>query len=162
MAFAALEAMLSVVELEICADRETVAELYCDPANNPKWMDDLVRWDRLRGEPGTPGSKYRMLSRDPDMEFVVTILDRADDHIRFVLDSADVVVSIHVTFTPSGPGTTRFVSREQFRFQGLRRRIVGALATRAIRKAHRNHVSAFKRFAEADQVRSDLQPLGRR
>ena len=82
--------MKSVVELDIDVPREKLAALSADPANITKWMDDLERYEPLTGEPGMPGSTYRMVPKEA----------------------------------------------------------IGFFAGGAIRKAHRKHMDAFKRFAE--------------
>jgi len=49
----------SIVELDVNRSQESVATLFANPANNPKWMDDLARYEPLSGEPGMPASTYR-------------------------------------------------------------------------------------------------------
>jgi uncharacterized protein YndB with AHSA1/START domain len=147
--------MRSVVDLEIAAPRERVAELYADPDNNPKWMEDLERNEPISGKLGEPGSRYRMVSKDSDMHFVVTVVSvRLPENVQLHLDWKQSTVDINVDFRQQDVGTTRFVSTEDFNFTGLLPRIFGRLATRAIKSAHRRHMEAFKRFAE----RSAPQP----
>ena len=141
--------MRSVVDLEIDAPRETVAELYSNPANNPRWMDDLERNEPISGVLGEPGSRYRMVSRDSDMHFVVTVVSlQLPENVRLHLDWKQSAVDINVDFVQLDVGKTRFISTEDFRFSGFFPRLGGLLARRAIRAAHRRHMVAFKRFAE--------------
>lgn len=46
--------MKSIVELEIDVPQARAAELYSDPENTTKWMDDVKNYEPLSGEPGMP------------------------------------------------------------------------------------------------------------
>ena len=141
--------MKSVVELDIAAPRAQVAELFADPANNPKWMDDIDRCEPLTGTLGSPGSTYRMVPKSGNMTFVATVSSKdLPDEVRLRLDEATVVVSIVDRFFVTSPTETRLVSEEEFKFKGILNSVVGFLAQSAIRKAHRRHMIAFKKFAE--------------
>jgi uncharacterized protein YndB with AHSA1/START domain len=141
--------MTSVVELEIDAPRDAVATLYADPSTMKQWMDDLERYEPLSGQAGMPGSTFRMVPREGSMVFVGTVLSRdLPNEVRLRLDESRVVVSIKVTFSSLSPQKTRFVSEERFAFKGLFGKVIGLFAGGAIRKAHRKHMEAFKRFAE--------------
>ena len=141
--------MKSVVELDIAAQQSKVAELYMDPANNPKWMDELDRIEPISGEPGEPGSVYRMVPKRHDMVFVATVLARhPPSETLLSLVAPGTSVSIQVRLHKLAWDRTRFVSEETFRFKGLIRTAMGFVAARAIRRAHRRHMQAFKRFVE--------------
>jgi uncharacterized protein YndB with AHSA1/START domain len=145
--------MRSVVDLEINAPREIVAELYSDPNNNPKWMDDLERNEPISGVLGEPGSKYRMVSKDSDMHFVVTVVSvYLPENVRLHLEWKQSTVDINVDFIQLDVGLTRFISTEDFAFTGFRARLLGLLGRRAIKSAHRRHMEGFKRFAERQGV----------
>lgn len=145
--------MRSVVDLEINAPRELVAELYSDPSNNPKWMEDLERNEPISGVLGEPGSKYRMVSKDSAMHFVVTVVSvYLPENVRLHLEWKQFTVHINVDFIQLDAGLTRFISTEDFAFTGLRARLLGLLARSAIKTAHRRHMEGFKRFAERQRV----------
>jgi len=149
MAVADETGVRSVVDIEIDAPRELVAELYSDASNNPKWMDDLERNEPISGVPGEPGSSYRMVSRDSDMHFVVTVVSvQLPENVRLHLEWKRSTVDINVDFIQLDTNLTRFVSTEDFRFSGFLPRLGGLLARSAIRAAHRRHMEGFKRFAE--------------
>jgi hypothetical protein len=140
--------MRSVVEIDIEAPQERVAELFCDPANNPKWMNDLERYEPISGEQGAPGSKFRLVTER--MTFVATVIARRlPECVELVLDSKGVAVAIEVSFSTLPSGGTRLVSAEEFRFKGLARKAMSILARKGIATAHRGQMEAFKRFAEA-------------
>jgi polyketide cyclase/dehydrase/lipid transport protein len=142
--------MKSTVIVEINLPKERVAELFTDPRNSTRWMDDVDRIEVVSGELGMPGSKYRIVPKKGNMVFVATVLTRdLPDEARLRLDSAQVVVSITATFQSLNADRTLLVSQEVFTFNGVIGAIFGFLSRIAIRKAHRRHIEAFKTFAEA-------------
>ena len=143
--------MKSVVELDIAAQQSAVADLFMDPNNNTKWMSGLDRIEPISGEPGEPGSVYRMVPKQDDRVFVATVLARdAPTETRLSLDAPDTTISITVRLHKLAWDRTRFISEEIFRFKGLRGLALGLVAAPAIKRAHRRHIEAFKRFAERD------------
>jgi hypothetical protein len=70
--------MKSVVEIEINVPKEKLAALFADPNNNIVWMDDLEKLEYISGDPGMPGSRYRMVSKagPGKMAFVATVTCR--------------------------------------------------------------------------------------
>jgi hypothetical protein len=144
--------MKDVVTVDIAASQATVAELFADPRNNPKWMEDLKAYEPLSGEPGSPGSTYRLAQQGGDLNFTATVVSRDLPHeVRLALKSPDVAVSIRTTFRERN-GRTRLVSMERFRFKGLFGPLFGWLAKRSIHRAHRKQMQAFKRFVESARV----------
>jgi hypothetical protein len=142
--------MKSVIELEIDVPQARLAELYADPANNIKWMDDLKRYEPISGEPGMPFSTYRVVPKKGKMVFVATVIARnLPNELLLSLDAANVTVSVKGTFVALSAARTRLLSEEVFRFKGLFNKVFGFLVQRTIKNAHRRHMEAFKRFAEA-------------
>jgi len=143
--------MKDIVTVEIDAPQTTVAELFADPRNNPKWMEDLKSYEPLSGEPGTPGSTYRLAQRNGDLTFTATVIVRdLPDEVRLALDSPSVAVSIRTTFDERGRHT-QLVSTERFRFKGPFGPLFGWLAKRSIHRAHSRQMRAFKRYVENDR-----------
>jgi hypothetical protein len=141
--------MRSIVELDIHVPQERLATLFADPENNMKWMDDLDRYEPVSGQPGMPGSKYRLVPKKGKMVFVATVLSRdLPNESRLSLDASNVAVSITARFVALSPEKTRLISEEVFSFKGLVSKFFGFFAQAAIRKAHRRHMEGFKRFAE--------------
>jgi hypothetical protein len=141
--------MTSVVEVDIDRAQADVAALMADPRNNTKWMDDIARVEPIDGELGTPGSTYRLVPREGNMVFVATVAARDADRLRLRLDASNVVVSVTSTLIETAPDRTRLISEEVFRFKGLFNTLFGFLAQASIKKVHRRHIEAFKRFAES-------------
>ena len=140
--------MTSVVEVDIDRTQADVAALMADPRNNTKWMDDVARVEPIDGELGTPGSTYRLVPREGNMVFVATVAARDTARLRLRLDASNVVVSVTSTLIETAPDRTRLISEEVFRFKGLFNTLFGFLAQASIKKVHRRHIEAFKRFAE--------------
>jgi len=141
--------MKSIVDLEIAAPLSTVAALFSDPRNNAKWMDDIERVEPISGLLGQVGSRYRLVPKRPGLLFVATVLSRdLPRELSLKLDAAAVSVMIHAKLTALAENRTRLISDEEFRFHGIFGRVTAWLASNAVRKAHRHHIEAFKRFAE--------------
>ena len=129
-----------------------LAALFADPQQNAKWMDDLERVESLSGELGMPGSKYRLVPKRGRMVFVATVIARnlpAESHLR--LEASSVAVSVKGTFVALSSDRTRLTSEEVFEFRGPLHQIVGFFAQGVVRRVHRRHMEAFKRFAEAQR-----------
>ena len=142
--------MKSVVELDIKAQQSLVADLFMDPNNNPRWMAELERVEPISGELGEPGSVYRLVPKRHDQVFVATVLAKhPPDETRLSLVTSGTSVSIRVKIHKLAWNRTRFISEDTFRFKGLYGWAMGLMARQAIRRAHRRHVEAFKRFAES-------------
>jgi polyketide cyclase/dehydrase/lipid transport protein len=142
--------MKSIVEIEIDVPREQAAALFADPGNLTRWMDDLDRTEPISGEPGLPGSTYRMVGKDDaQMDFVATVTARdLPETVALKLESPSVEIAITDTFAALSADKTKLVSEEVFTFRGLLNTLFGFLAQRTIRENHRRHMACFKRFAE--------------
>ena len=140
--------MRDVVDIEIAAPVESVAERFSDPTNARRWMTDLERYEPISGLPGEPGSKYRLLT--DKLDFVATVVEKdLPRSLRLLLDARGVSVAIDARFAALPAGGTRLVSAEHFRFKGLRNKLGGLFARRAIRRVHRRQMEAFKKFVES-------------
>jgi hypothetical protein len=145
--------MKSVVEVDIDAPQVLVAELHGNPELSTKWMDDVERYEAVAGEPGMAGSQYRLLPKRGSMVFLATVIQRdLPNELRLRLDATGVRVLVTARISPLAPGRTRLTSEQVFQFQGVLGRAFGVLGRGAIKKAHRRHIDAFKRFAEASAV----------
>lgn len=141
--------MNSTVIVDIEAPQDKVAALLADPGRTAEWMHDIERAESISGEQGVPGSSYRLVPRKGSMVFVATVLRRSlPNELRLTLEASSVTVDVHGTLSTLPDGRTRLVSEEAFSFKGLWSNVFGLLARTAIRKAHRRHIEAFKRFAE--------------
>ena len=141
--------MRSTAVVDIDAPRESVAERYADPRNNEKWMTDLERFEALAGDPGMPGSRYRLISDQPHLNFVVTVVERRlPESMKLRLEAPSLSIDLHVTFAAVRGDRTRFESVEILRFKGLFGRAMSLFARKSIQAAHQQQVNAFKAYAE--------------
>jgi hypothetical protein len=141
--------MKSTITVEINLPQAQVAELFSNPRHTTQWMHDVDRIEAVSGEPGVPGSKYRLVPKKGNMVFVATVLAKdLPNQSRLRLDASNVVVSVTGTFKSLSAYKTLLVSQEVFSFEGVIGGILGFLAQSAIRRAHRRHIKAFKTFAE--------------
>ena len=141
--------MKSVVEVDIEAPQQKVAALFADPGNSAEWMEDLELYEPLGGEPGEPGSVYRLVQKDSEA-FLATVVSRdlPREH-QIYLDAPKVAVAIKGRFAALSPQRTRLTSEEEFDFKGgLLAKLGGLLSRGAIQKAHRRQMQAFRRYAE--------------
>lgn len=142
--------MKSFIELEIDVPQARVAKLFADPQQNTKWMDDVDRVETISGQLGMPGSKYRLVPKKGRMVFVATVISRnLPTESRLSLEASNVTVSVKGTFVALSSDRTRLTSKEVFSFKGPFNKVFGFLARGAIKDAHRQHMEAFKCFAEA-------------
>ena len=142
--------MKSTVELDIDAPQAQLAELFANPHNNPRWMDDVDRIEPISGDLGAPGSVYRLVPTRGSMVFVATVVTRAlPAKVRLSLDAGNVSVFATDTFLRLSDHKTKLISEEVFKFKGLFGKVTGFIARRAIKGAHRRHMESFKRFAES-------------
>jgi hypothetical protein len=114
-------------------------------------MDDLERYEPLQGDAGAAGSTYRLVPKRGKMVFTATVLERDLPHrLRLRLVASNVTVLVTGTLSGISSGETRLTSQEDFKFSGPFGWAIAFIARRAIRKAHRHHMEAFKRFAESE------------
>jgi hypothetical protein len=142
----------SVIELEIDVPQARLAALFADPQQTTKWMDDVARVEPISGQLGLPGSQYRLVPKQGNMVFVATVLARnLPIECNLILEALNATVSVKGTFVAVSADRTRLTSKEVFTFKGLLNQVFGFLARGAIKKAHRRHMEAFKRFAESQR-----------
>jgi len=142
--------MRSVIELEINAPREKVAELFDNPRMFPRWMDEVERVEPVSSSSRVPlGSEFRIVPKEGRRVFRGRFLRREPPYrTRLLLDAPTVRVDVRGTFVKLSEERTKLISEEVVGFKGLFGRLLGFLGRRAIRRAHRRHMESFKRFAE--------------
>ena len=141
--------MKSVVEVEINKPQQEVTNLFADPANNPKWMHDLKRYEPISGDQGKPGSTYRLIPKKGNMVFLATVVSRNPNELKLDLEASNVHVSVTGKLKALSPAKTKLISEEVFTFKGLFNRIFGFFAGKSIKSVHRRHIEEFKHFAES-------------
>jgi hypothetical protein len=144
-----LNTMKSIVEVEINAPQQKVAELHADPCNNPKWMRDVARYEPVSGEAGMPGSTYRLVPKEGGMIFSATVVERnLPSELKLRLETQGITIDVTARFNALSPEKTRLVSEQEFTFAG-ESAPVSADIEDAIRASHRAHIEDFKHFVES-------------
>ena len=118
-------------------------------------MDHLARIEPLVGRLGEVGSTYRLVQKEGGRSFIATVIARdLPREVRLDLDDADMHIAITDRFETLPNGRTRLISKEVFESKGMLRRMLMFLGRSGMRKAHRRHMEAFRRFAERSAERS--------
>ena len=140
--------MKSKVEVEINKPLPEVADLFFNPANNPKWMEDLERYEPVSGEQGRLGSAYRLIPKKGNMIFLATVVAQSADEVKLNFEASNVRVLIKGKLVALPAARTKLISEEEFIFKGLFNSLFGFLVQKSIKAVHRHHIQNFKRFAE--------------
>ena len=120
-------AIHSTVEVAIEAPQTQVADLFADPRNSTKWMDDLERYEPIRGEPGMPGSTYRLVPKRGKMVFTVTVVERdLPTRLQLSLDASNVTVAVSARLSKLPDGRTLLTSEFQDHDGGVQRDVRSA------------------------------------
>ncbi len=140
--------MKSVVELEINAPRDQVARLLADPTNAVKWMDDVASYEPLSGDPGLPGSRYRLVPKHGEPVVATVVALDLPAYTRVEMDAPSVAVTVREELVRLEANRTRLVSEETVRFKSAGGKLRSLFAGWSMKRTHRRHMEAFKRFAE--------------
>ncbi len=148
------------VTIDLALPRDRVIRLLEDPAHRPKWLKDLVLHEPERGEEGQVGTESRVVFRSgkSTMECTETITRREPSDLaevpsaRVVRFEREIVApgmwsAARERLTESGPGNTRWVSENEYRFSGPMRLVSPLLRGVFIRQSRRV-MQDFKAFAE--------------
>lgn len=148
------------VSIEIARPREEVVRLLADPVQLPMWLRGLVSHEPVNGKHGEVGTESRVVLRTgkQEMEATETITRREPASLQGI--PADVVVhyereivakgmwnAARERLTEAGPGTTLWVSENEYRFGGVMR-LLAPMMRGMFRKQSLQHMHDFKAFAE--------------
>ena len=142
--------MKFTTEITIDLPRQRVIELFDNPDNLAKWQSGLREFVHISGETGMPGAKSRLLYKvsGREVEMIETITVRnLPDEFSGTYEAKGVWNEVKNFFFEDGPGKTRWVSENEFRFKGLMA-VMGFLMPGSFRKETQKQMNEFKRFAE--------------
>jgi carbon monoxide dehydrogenase subunit G len=153
--------MRYTVSIEIAVPRERVVQLLADPQHLSNWLRGLVLHEPLSGVHGQVGTKSRVVMQMGRQKFEATeTITRREPADLHGIPSESVVQfdreivgkgmwsEVRESLTETGPGTTLWVSENEYRFSGLLMRLAGLLMPGAFRKQSLQHMQDFKAFAE--------------
>lgn len=137
-------------EVEINLPVDKVIQLFDDPDNLKHWQPGLLSFETISGKPGEPGAKarlrYKMGKRE--LEMIETIVKKDLPHeFSGTYEAKGVYNIISNRFIPAGENKTRYVTENEFRFNGFMK-IIGFLFPGAFKKQTQKFLDQFKAFAE--------------
>jgi len=152
--------MRYTIPIEIALPRQRVIELLEDPAHRPKWLRGLESHEPVHGVDGQVGTQSRVVfqSGSQTMECTETITRRepTDTHEvpvdRGIHFEREIVANgmwnaAREHLTEASPGSTLWMSENEYRFTGLMRLVAPFMRAVFINQSRR-HMEDFKAFAE--------------
>lgn len=137
-------------EIEINSPLEKVVELFDNPDNMCQWMEGLLSFEPLSGEPGQPGAKARLkfLMGKREIEMIETItLRNLPAEFTGTYEANGVFNIVKNSFSPLPDNRTLYETEQEFRFSGFMK-IIAFLMPGAFRKQSVKYLEAFKHFVE--------------
>ena len=140
-------------EIEIALPVDRVIELFDDPDNLKKWMDGLLSFEHISGEPGQPGAKSKLVFKNGkgEMEMIETITVRnLPKEFSGYYQAKGVWNGMKNSFVDLGNGHTRYISASEFKFDSIPLKIFSFIMPGAFKKQSFKYLKAFKKFAESE------------
>ena len=140
------------VEVEIRKPLDEVVALFADRDNYSEWMEGLLSVEQKKGAPGAQGAEsiFRFKMGKGEMEMTERVLENRLPELYSVEYTTDGVRNVvESRFSDAGDGTTRYSTLNEFRFQGLMMRLIGALMPGSFRRQSQKYLKEFKRFVES-------------
>ena len=139
------------VEVTIDRPRKEVLAVFVDPDQAKAWIPDLLRMERIEGEPGAKGSKTRFVfkTRRGEMEMVETVTDNAlPDSFDAVYD-AKSVQNIHSNRFIEEGSSTRYIADTEFKFSGMMK-LMAVFMRGAFPRETRRQMELLKKHVESE------------
>ena|SRR5688572_9564012 len=145
------EIMKFNTEIEINRPVEKVIQLFDNPDLMKEWQPGLVSFEHISGVAGQPGTKsklrYKMGNREIDMVETILVRDLPRE-FSGTYEAKGVYNIVKNHFIPLGPGKTKYVCENEFRFKGFMK-IIAFLMPGAFKKQSYKMQQDFKKFAES-------------
>ncbi len=138
-------------EITINKPLEEVVRLFDNPDNMGHWMEGLVSFEHLSGEPGKVGAKSKLKFKmgKRDLEMVETILVRdLPREFSGTYEAKGVFNVVKNYFEAINENQTKYTAENEFQFSGFMK-LFGWLMPGAFKKQSFKYQEDFKRFAEA-------------
>lgn len=147
--------------IEIGLPRQDVVQLLSDPEHLPMWLRGLVLHEPVSGGHGEVGTVSRVVLRhgDDEMEGTETITRREPAEVVGLSGETDVIFERELVadgmrnvtrdrLIEMNPRRTRWESENEYRFDGLKMRLLSVAMRGAFQKQTREHMRDFKAYAE--------------
>jgi len=141
--------MRYTLEITIDAPREKVVELFTDPAHFKEWQPGLERYELVSGRQAQVGAKAKVTTRTGNrtMQMTETVQSNTlPDELGVVYETAGVWNRNVNHFFADSPDSTRWVSENEFRFEGVRKAL--GLIPGSFEKESLKIMERFKEFVE--------------
>ncbi len=147
--------MQYTLSVDLDLPREKVIELFDNPEYLTRWQPGLVSYEVLEGKARQEGAKARMTFDfgKRKMEVIETITARdLPERIcgRYVVNGTLNIQEN--TFTEIDQHTTRWTSKNEFRFKGFMMKLMGLVMPGAFKKQSNVYLKAFKKFTEEEKA----------
>ncbi len=137
-------------QIDIDLPRDRVIALFDSTENLCKWQPELPGFEHQSGEPGQVGAqsqlRYRMGKKECSMIETITVRNLPDE-FSGTYETDGMWNEVRNRFVAHGPDTTRWISDNEFRCQGLLR-IMAFIMPGMFRKQTCRYMQQFKAFAE--------------
>ena len=114
--------MKYIVETEIDQPIEKVIELFDNPDNMKYWMEGLISFEHLSGEPGLPGAKSKLLFKmgNRNIEMTETITARnLPEEFTGTYEANGVYNVVRNKFISLPGERTKYTVENYFEFKGF-------------------------------------------
>jgi len=148
-----LHIMKYTVEVEINQPIDKVIELFDNPDNLKKWMDDLQSFEYISGKPGAPGAKSKLKFKmgKREIEMIETIVAyNLPNEFSAIYEAKGVYNTVAQRFVKITDNRTRLYTETEFEFKNLMMKFMGFLMPGAFKKQTLKYQTDFKEFAEAN------------
>lgn len=139
-------------EVIINADRATVVDMFDNEENIKKWQPGFISMERIEGEHGQVGSKYKMNYKmgKREIEMIETILEK-DLPNKFVgtYEAKNVWNHIVNNFEEMPDGKTKYWTENEFKMSGFMK-IMAFFMPGAFKKQSQKYLVLFKEFVEKE------------
>ncbi|MFL5765555.1 MAG: SRPBCC family protein [Bacteroidia bacterium] len=143
--------MKYAVSIEIGLSLERVIELFDNPDNLKYWMEGIVGFELISGQPRQPGSKYKLTFKQGKRTVVMieTITVRNPPHeLSWSFDINGTQNNVRNLFERISENKTRLTNEQEFIAKGFMK-IMGRLFKGMFKKQSLKYMNAFKKFAES-------------
>jgi len=142
--------MRYTTEVIIDVPRDRVVQLFTDPAHFVDWQPGLERYQLVSGTQAQVGAKAELTTRTGSrtIEMTETVeTNSLPDELGVIYETDGVWNRTLNHFMVESPDSTRWVSDNEFRFEGVRKGL--ALLTGSFKKESLEIMERFKTFAES-------------
>lgn len=152
---------------EIVIDRpvDQVVKLFDSPENMMQWFPGLVSFEHLSGEPGAPGAKSKLLfkMKRGDFELIETItVNNLPEEFSGTYETVGkgIFNTMSNNFVPVGEGSTCYTAEIEYRFSGLKWKVMSLFLGPVFKRQSFKTMRLFKEFTESSPAAGSTGSVG--